>query len=189
MLQDLEALITSYFSIERNAWESISIHEIMKLAHHIEEVRVSQGTVFIAGNGGSASTAAHFATDLGVGSLRRANPVRALSLCDNSAVITALGNDLNYSKIFEQQLKLLAKVGDLLIVISASGNSENLLALCESAEYLGVRVFSMTGFSGGKLRNLTLGSNIHVQTVDGAYGIVEDIHLAICHVLTECIRS
>jgi D-sedoheptulose 7-phosphate isomerase len=115
--------------------------------------------------------------------------VRAVSLCDNSAVITALANDVSYATIFEQQLRLLGRPNDLVILISASGNSENLVKLYECAQELGVKSFSITGFNGGKLKELTSGSNIHVQTRDGAYGMVEDIHLAICHVITECVRS
>jgi len=189
MNSDIKEIVEGYFAREQKALESVSSVDVASLAYQIESVRKVNGMVFVAGNGGSASTASHFATDIGVGSMRRANPVRVLSLCDNSAVLTALGNDINYSSVFEQQLRLLAKPGDLAILISASGNSDNLLKLHESANALGVKVFSLTGFDGGKLRKLTLGSNIHVQTPSGAYGIVEDIHLAICHAITECIRS
>ena len=189
MIINVVGIVEDYIAKELQALRTVSSEEISNLAFQIESVRKSNAMVFIAGNGGSASTASHFATDIGIGSIRRANPVRALSLCDNSAVLTALGNDINYSSIFEQQLRLLAKPGDLAILISASGNSNNLLKLYDCANELGVKVFSMTGFDGGKLRELTLGSNIHVQTPEGAYGIVEDIHLAICHAITECIRS
>jgi D-sedoheptulose 7-phosphate isomerase len=189
MKSDVRDLVEDYIARELQALRSVSSEEVINLAHQIEIARTSDSMVFIAGNGGSASTASHFATDIGIGSQRRANPVRALSLCDNSSVLTALGNDIDYSSVFEQQLRLLAKPDDLVILISASGNSKNLLELFECANDLGVRVFSMTGFDGGKLRELTLGSNIHVQTPGGAYGIVEDIHLAICHAITECIRS
>ena len=189
MINHFEVIIADYFAEECKVLANVSPEEIANLARQIEAIRVSNATVFVAGNGGSASTASHFATDIGVGSLRRANPVRAISLCDNSAIITALANDLNYSTIFEQQLRLLARPNDLVILISASGNSENLIRLYGCAQELRVKPFSITGFSGGKLKELTLGSNIHVQTPEGAYGMVEDIHLAICHVITECIRS
>ena len=96
---------------------------------------------------------------------------------------------MDYSNIFAQQLKLLGKEGDLLIVISASGNSENLLKAVEVASKLKIESHSLTGFDGGKLKQLTIGRNIHVETPKGAYGLVEDAHLAICHVITECIRS
>ena len=184
-----ENLISDYFSRGQAILNSISHAEVSNLAHAIDAVRISNSTVFIAGNGGSASTASHFATDIGVGSMHRANPVRVVSLGDNAAVMTALANDLDYSAVFEQQVRLLAKEGDLLILISASGNSPNLLNAAKAAKEIKVNVFSLTGFDGGELRNLTLGNNVHVKTEHGEYGLVEDAHLAICHVVTECIRA
>jgi D-sedoheptulose 7-phosphate isomerase len=185
---DLKSLITSYFSQAQSNFINLDIEKIEKLVVAIEVIRKSKSTVFVAGNGGSASTASHFATDIGIGSLNRANPVRSVSLCDNTAAITAIANDMNYSSIFAQQLKLLGKQGDLLIVISASGNSDNLIKAVEVASALGMESHSLTGFDGGKLKQLTLGRNVHVETPKGAYGLVEDAHLAICHVITECIR-
>ena len=86
-------------------------------------------------------------------------------------------------------MQLLAKPGDLLLVISASGNSKNLIEAVKVGRELGVETYSMTGFDGGELRRLTVGRNVHVDTPKGAYGLVEDAHLAICHVITECLRS
>jgi D-sedoheptulose 7-phosphate isomerase len=182
-------LITEYFGASQGILASISVAEVANLIDAIESVRVLKKTVYLAGNGGSASTASHFATDIGIGSLNRTNPVRAVSLCDNSAAITAISNDIDYSSIFKEQLKLLGISGDLLLVISASGNSDNLIKVVEVAANMGVDTYSLTGFDGGKIKQLTLGKNIHIETPIGAYGLVEDAHLAICHVITECIRS
>jgi D-sedoheptulose 7-phosphate isomerase len=186
--QSFRSAISEYFLTGGKLLTQIPNEEVMKLAIAINQARKTESTVHIAGNGGSASTASHFATDIGIGSLNRANPVRSVSLCDNTAAITAIANDMDYSSIFAQQLKLLGKQGDLLIVISASGNSENLIKAVEVASELGMESHSLTGFDGGKLKQLTLGRNIHVETPKGAYGLVEDAHLAICHVITECIR-
>jgi D-sedoheptulose 7-phosphate isomerase len=186
--QLFRSAISEYFLAGGKILTQIPNEEVMKLAIAINQARKTESTVYIAGNGGSASTASHFAADIGVGSLNRANPVRSVSLCDNSAAITAIANDMNYSSIFAQQLKLLGKQGDLLIVISASGNSGNLLKAVDMASELGMESHSLTGFDGGKLKQLTLGRNIHIETPKGAYGLVEDAHLAICHVVTECIR-
>ena len=186
--QLFSSVISEYFSAGGKLITQIPNEEVIALAIAINQARKTDGTVYIAGNGGSASTASHFATDIGIGSLNRANPVRSLSLCDNTAAITAIANDMDYSSIFAQQLKLLGKQGDLLIVISASGNSDNLIKAVEVASALGMESHSLTGFDGGKLKQLTLGRNIHVETPKGAYGLVEDAHLAICHVITECIR-
>ena len=187
--QLFRSAISEYFLTGGKLLTQIPNEEVTALAIAINQARKTGGTVYIAGNGGSASTASHFATDIGIGSLNRANPVRSLSLCDNTAAITAIANDMDYSSIFAQQLKLLGKQGDLLIVISASGNSDNLIKAVEVASALGMESHSLTGFDGGKLKQLTLGQNIHVETPKGAYGLVEDAHLAICHVITECIRS
>ena len=167
----------------------ISIVDLEKLAKIINIKRTSGNTVYVAGNGGSASTASHFATDIGIGGLNRTQPVKAISLCDNSAVITASANDNGYDSIFKDQLTTLASPGDLLVVITASGNSMNLIRAIESCESLGVEVFSLTGFDGGKVREMTLGRNIHIETPLGSYGIVEDLHLIICHMVTECLRA
>ena len=187
--QSFHSAISEYFLNGGKLLAQIPNEEVMKLAIAINQARKTESTVYVAGNGGSASTASHFATDIGIGSLNRANPVRSVSLCDNTAAITAIANDMDYSSIFAQQLKLLGNQGDLLIVISASGNSDNLLQAVEVAAKLGMESHSLTGFDGGKLKQLTLGRNINVETPIGAYGLVEDAHLAICHVITECIRS
>ena len=184
-----EKLISEYFADGQKILSRISLIEVVALASAIEKVRVSGSTVYIAGNGGSASTASHFATDIGIGSQMRANPVKVVSLCDNSAVMTAISNDIGFSAVFEQQLRLLAQPGDLLIVISASGNSQNLTNVVLAAIDLGISTYSMTGFDGGKLKEMTQGANVHVESIHGAYGLVEDAHLAICHVVTECVRA
>ena len=183
------SIITEYFAAGKEILAQISIDNVGRFAQAIGKVRSMGAVVFVAGNGGSAATASHFATDIGVGSLNRTNPVRVVSLCDNSAVITAISNDLDYSAVFEQQIKLLGKPEDLLVVISASGNSQNLIKAVEMAKAIGMNVFSLTGFDGGRLREITSAQNVHVATPKGAYGLVEDAHLAICHVITECIRS
>ena len=182
-------LIANYFLQAELNLKNLQINEIERVVLAINSVRQSNNVVYIAGNGGSASTASHFATDIGVGSLSRANPIRTISLCDNTAAITAIANDSNYSLIFENQLKLLGNQGDMFIAISASGNSENLIKAVNLAKAIGVDSYSLTGFDGGKLRHLTQGRNIHVETPIGTYGLVEDAHLAICHVITDCLRS
>jgi D-sedoheptulose 7-phosphate isomerase len=86
-------------------------------------------------------------------------------------------------------LQLLGAKDDLLLVISASGNSINLIKAVEIANAMGIISYSLTGFDGGKLKEITKGKIIHIETPKGTYGLVEDAHLAICHVITECIRS
>jgi D-sedoheptulose 7-phosphate isomerase len=185
---NFEPVITQYFLESQKNLSNIPISDILVLLEALKTIQLSENTVFIAGNGGSASTSSHFATDIGVGSLRRKNPIRTISLCDNLPAITAISNDFNYDHSFADQLRLLAKRGDLLIVISASGNSKNIIEAIKNAKELGVDTYSLTGFDGGEVRRLTMGRNIHINTPKGAYGLVEDAHLAICHAVTECLR-
>jgi D-sedoheptulose 7-phosphate isomerase len=184
-----EKLLFNYLESLIKKLKEIDDAAILSFSGILNSKRKSGNTVFTAGNGGSASTASHFATDIGIGGLNRTQPVRAVSLCDNSAVITASANDNGYDSVFKDQLITLARPGDLLVVITASGNSMNLIRAIETCESLGVEVFSLTGFDGGKVKNMTLGKNIHIKTPLGSYGIVEDLHLSICHMVTECLRA
>jgi len=186
---DNNLIVNNYFERLQEYMKLLDKQKILSLVDEIDKIRQSNGTVFVAGNGGSATTASHFAADLGVGSLLRKNPTKAISLSENPAVITAVSNDQAYLNVFERQLELLGCSSDLLVVISASGNSQNIIQAIKRAEILGMHVFSLTGFDGGKVKNLTHDFNIHVNTPVGHYGLVEDIHLAICHVVTECIRA
>jgi D-sedoheptulose 7-phosphate isomerase len=162
-------------------------NEVQQLGNVILASR-KKSTIFIVGNGGSASTASHMATDLGVGSLSRNNPVKAISLNDNSSVMTAVSNDLSYEQVFALQIKLLANPGDILICFSASGNSLNIVEAINVAKSLGVYTVAITGFNGG-LAKQNADFSIHIQTKEGSYGVVEDVHLTISHILTEIIRS
>ena len=185
----MKKIINSYIEKARQINDSMDASAIEKLAVALNEARSRGSLVFIAGNGGSASTASHFATDLSVGSLKFNKQIKAYSLCDSNSSLTATANDVDYKFVFSKQVEVLSSPGDLLILISASGNSENLLHAAESAVSVGADVYSMTGFDGGKLKKITAGRNVHIQTSIGDYGLVEDAHLAICHILTECARS
>ncbi len=166
----------------------VSSLDIESLVIELLNTKEKDAKVFLAGNGGSASTANHFATDLGVGSKIRNAGIRAFSLSANNAVLSALANDVNYSEVFSLQLELLSSCeDDLLIVFSASGNSANIIKVLETAKRIGIKSCAFTGFDGGEAKKLC-DISIHVDTEKGKYGIVEDLHLAICHAVTEIIR-
>src|SRR3989344_6564756 len=134
-------------------------------------------TVYFIGNGGSASTASHFATDLvHCGLLDHSPIIRAISLSDNIALITAIGNDNGYEYVFSRQLESLAKRGDICIAISASGNSRNLIEAFKTSRLMGIITVAFLGFDGGKLMKMA-DHVIHVRTLKGEYGPVEDSHL------------
>ena len=144
-----------------------------------------QKQVFIIGNGGSGTTASHLAEDLAKGTIPDASlndeefqQLRVQSLTDNIGWIMAVGNDLAYDQIFVQQLMNLAQPGDLLIAISGSGNSPNILNAVDWANRHGVKTFGLTGYSGGQLQGMQQ-DGIHVALDD--MGMVESIHLGIHH--------
>jgi D-sedoheptulose 7-phosphate isomerase len=163
----------------------IDAREVHALADLIYKVYQKDGTVFIIGNGGSGSNASHFCEDVGKGTLRREDfeddskkRVRILSLTDNTPYILAWGNDEGFEKVFVEQLKNLARPGDLLIAISGSGNSPNILRAVDWANRHGVHTYGCTGFSGGKLRQMAH-QGLHVALDD--MGLVETVHLAAFH--------
>ena len=168
----------------------IKFDEFETLVNLLLQSRRNNAQVLIAGNGGSAATSSHFAIDLGVGTMKLGKlPIKSISLADNLSTITAIANDLDFSKVFEKQIEVLGKPGDLLILISASGNSKNLINALNTAVQKEMKVFTLTGFDGGELKLLSSGSNIHIPSMVGEYGLVEDLHLSICHMATECIRA
>lgn len=159
--------------------------QVRALADAIYRCYEQGRTVFLCGNGGSGSNCSHFCEDLGKGTLRREDfdndqkkRLRVNSLTDNTPYILAWGNDEGFDRIFVEQLKNLAQPGDLLIAISGSGNSPNVLKAVEWANRHGLVTFGCTGFSGGKLKGLAQ-QGLHVALDD--MGIVESIHLTVFH--------
>lgn len=171
-----------------NANSSIDYAKLIDVASEIYSTIERDSNIFICGNGGSATTASHFAVDLGVGSSKVGINLKVFSIVDNSGVITATGNDLDYSEIFSSQVKHLGRKNDILILISASGNSQNLLNALDAAHEMQMLSISLTGFDGGQLKNKSM-KNVHVSTPVGEYGIVEDLHMSICHRITDLLRS
>ena len=154
--------------------------QIGAFIHTLLEARERQTRIFFIGNGGSAATASHFANDIAIGSRSRVKPFRALSLCDNLALITAIGNDFGYDQIFIRQLENQMNSGDVVVAISASGNSENLLKAIDYANDNGGVTVGLTGFDGGQLRK-KVALSLHVPSNPGEYGPVEDIHMVLDH--------
>jgi len=170
------------------ALNAVDLAAVASVANALLAARDSGHTVFIAGNGGSAATASHMATDLMLGSQLVDPPLRVIALTDNQAIITATGNDLDFDQIFARHLSRLAQPGDLLITVSASGNSPNILACIDVAKTLKLTTIGFTGFDGGRLATV-VDLLVHVPTRKGAYGPVEDVHLAINHMITEWLKG
>lgn len=175
--------------------ESITcLQSLKKMTSQIENIcqilartRDSKRKVFLIGNGGSASTASHFICDLNkTSTMKEKNRLRAISLVDNIPIISAYGNDLSYDSIFVEQLKNLLEPRDVVIAISGSGNSKNIIEAVSYAKEKSAIVIGLTGFDGGKLKSkcdecLIIPSNLMYR--------IEDMHLMINHIITFVLRE
>jgi D-sedoheptulose 7-phosphate isomerase len=175
-----------YFEALQQAIAKVDLTSIAKAATLLGQVYDRGGRVFCIGNGGSASISDHLMCDhlkgVRTGTDRRPN---VCSLASNAAMITAIGNDISFEKIFVYQLESLAKAGDCVIAISSSGNSPNILAALEWARREKVATITFTGFQGGKARDLS-DANVYVPVEN--YGISEDVHQSIMHILAQYLR-
>ncbi|NQU31884.1 MAG: SIS domain-containing protein [Bacteroidetes bacterium] len=159
----------------------VNEEEVSNLIKVIINKYEERKTIFVIGNGGSAANASHFAQDLAKGTRKNINikkRIRALSLTDNVAFITALGNDDGYDTIFEQQLRTFANNGDILIAISGSGNSPNIIKAVEWANENKIFTVGITGYNGGRLKQICKQS-VHIELNDMA--TVESIHSYALH--------
>ena len=142
----------------------------------------SGGKVLACGNGGSAADAQHFAAEF-VGRYERERPeLAAIALTTDSSILTAIANDYGYDEIFLLQLKYQLRSGDVVVGISASGNSPNVVKAIEFANENGAHTVGLSGFDGGRLRQLVK-TSLHVQTEKGEYGPVEDVHMVLDHLV------
>lgn len=163
--------------------EGIDSNVFSQIVKKIESCAENNSYIYIIGNGGSAATASHMQNDLGTGLKRRGIlDLNIVSLCDNLSVITALANDIGYENIFYSQIVDKIDKEDLLIAISCSGNSPNIIKAAEYTNNIGASLLGVTGFDGGKLKQMS-DLNYHVQTQKGEYGLVEDLHMILDHML------
>jgi D-sedoheptulose 7-phosphate isomerase len=178
--------------IVQSVLKQIDPVEIARFIETLLDARERGAAVFFIGNGGSAATASHFANDLSIGTNEYDKPFRAISLTDNVSVITAIGNDFGYEDIFVRQLRVLGERGDVVVGISASGNSLNLLKTFEYARLAGIKTVAITAFDGGKMKSIA-DEGIHVITGLKEYGPAEDAHMVLDHLigayLTRFIRT
>lgn len=187
MPQNYGSRAKGYFSRLNDALKNLPIDQIGQLADLILETSRARGTIWIAGNGGSASTASHMAVDLSFG-VKPVGSIRALSIAESSASITATGNDVAFEEIFSRHIHSLAKPGDLIVLISASGNSPNLLLAAQAATDAGAKTAAILGFNGGQLVD-KVQLAVVTPTEIGDYGVAEDLHLAVNHCLKELLSN
>jgi D-sedoheptulose 7-phosphate isomerase len=180
--KDPTAFAGAYLDYLQSVLRGIDTADIGGFIRALLDARERGATVFFIGNGGSAATASHFANDLSIGTNHYERPFRAISLTDNVPIITALSNDFGYEEIFVRQLRMLGKQGDVLVGISASGNSPNLLRAFEYARSVGITTVAITAFNGGKLKAMA-DQCVHVPTEPKEYGPAEDAHMVIDHLV------
>ena len=174
-----------YFTYLKQVLDSIVPESIDRLVAELESARATGSTIFVAGNGGSAATATTMANDIGFDFIKKTGtdkPFRIFALTDNTSVITAISNDVGYDTVFLNQLRIHYRHGDKLLVISASGNSTNLISAADWVKQQGGRVIGFLGFEGGRLKDMC-DVTVYVKTVAGEYGPVEDAHLILNHIL------
>ncbi len=182
---------TGYFGYLKQVLDSLDGDSLDELEKEFELSRAQGTTIFVAGNGGSATTASTMANDLGFDIIKKTGTTetfKILSLTDNLSLATAISNDVGYENIFSGQLDIHYKKGDKLLVISASGNSENLIKAAEWVKSKNGKVLGLLGFDGGRLKQLC-DVAVLVKTLPGEYGPVEDVHLIINHVMAHWFQS
>lgn len=164
--------------------------KLVSLIEKIQAVIGTDKTLFVCGNGGSAATSSHMSCDLGktiLGKNPRQNCKRLKTICLNDCVpiMTAWGNDEGYEHIFSEQLRNLGQEGDILLIITGSGNSANILEVIKTAREMGIETYGLLGFHGGKAKEIL---DDYLLVESGNYGIVEDIHGIINHLVTDYLK-
>jgi len=177
----MKTWLENYIAAQHCALDSVPLEAIAQAAETVRTAWKNDRQIFAIGNGGSAANASHFATDLGKGSSDAVGQrFRVQSLTDNTAWITALGNDYSYDEIFVRQLQNFARAEDVLITASVSGNSPNLVKAFEWAKQKGLHTIALVGKKRGALAGIA-GQVIVVD--DTHYGRVEDVHMHIFHMI------
>jgi D-sedoheptulose 7-phosphate isomerase len=179
---DPATFAAAYIKYLQSVLQNVNTAEIGRFIETLLDARRRGAMIFFIGNGGSAATASHFANDLAFGTNEYEQPFRVISLTDNVPVLTALGNDFGYEEIFVRQLRVLGKQGDVLVAISASGNSPNLIKTLEYAKTAGIKSVAITAFDGGKMKTLA-DDGIHIPTEPKEYGPAEDVHMVLDHLV------
>jgi len=161
--------------------DTIDLEKVNQAIVWFKDARSQGRTIFVCGNGGSASTASHFACDMVKGASYNREPrFRIMALTDSLPTMTAYSNDVSYDCVFCEQLKNFAQPGDLVMAISGSGNSPNVLSATEYANSIGCKTIALTGRDGGKLGSM---ANLNIQVPVPHMGRIEDAHMIVCHMI------
>ena len=185
--RSLQSRLEDYWREVAEVAASVDIHALKRAADELLSCQARERVVFAIGNGGSAATASHFTCDLAKGTRRGGPPTfRTLALTDTVPVMTAWANDYSFDRVFAEQLVSLAQPGDVLVAISVSGTSPNIVSAVQEASALGLSVVSLTGRTGGKLAGM---SDVTIMVPSDSMEVVEDAHLIVSHSLCVATRE
>ncbi len=181
----IESFTADYLDALKADIDAIPMGDVKAIVETINDAWQNDKQIFVIGNGGSAATAAHFVCDLAKGTLghkgdAKKRRFKAMTLADNVSLTTAWANDTSYDNIFSEQLANFVNEGDVVIGISASGESPNIIKAIELANERGARTIGFCGFGGGRLQQL---AHQHITVDSDHYGRVEDVHLVLAHLI------
>ncbi len=183
----LKKYVEGYFRRLREIVDSVSTDRVEAMGEILFRAYCHGKQVFVVGNGGSGATASHMACDLGKNTIApNMRRFRIMSLNDNVPLLTALANDVGYDRVFSEQLVNLIRPGDVLIVLSGSGRSPNIVEAARCAREPAATVVALLGFDGGEARDLADG---HVLVPSDDYGLIEDVHMVLIHALTAYFKK
>ena len=183
---DIGSFTDAYFEKITAAAASVDRAKLTQAADILENTYSKNNTLFVCGNGGSAAISGTFVCDHSKLVQTDTNlNAKVVSLADNMSMVTAIANDLSYDDIFSYQLQTLASFGDTLLTISASGDSENVVKAATWAKENKMKVIAFTGFEGGRLAEL---ASVHLHVSADNYGVIEDVHQSLMHLLAQYIR-
>lgn len=181
--RNTQGYIKGYMEYLTGIFDQLDINVIDKIITTLIKASERESTIYVLGNGGSASIASHMANDLAVGAwMSEYPPLKVVSLNDNIPVMTAIANDTDYSHIFSDQLRYLVQPGDVVVAFSVSGNSPNVVKAVKFANDKGAITIGCGGFDGGRLKQLTE-VYLHVPSEPGEYGPVEDVMMILVHII------
>lgn len=188
---DPQAFIQDYLADFQQLLDQIPVESISRFIGYVEEIYDRDSTIFVIGNGGSAATASHLSCDLAKTVLGRAphlktRRLRVISLTDNMPLITAWANDEGYEHIFAEQIKASARPGDMVIAITGSGNSPNIVKAVDTARNLGLKIIALLGFDGGYIRPFV---DDYILVPSNNYGFIEDAHMILGHLVTAHLKQ
>ena len=184
---EFQQFVADYYRRFADVLQTFDKSALEPVLRVFEDVAARQGTLWVAGNGGSAAISDHTVCDATKGTFVEGQPpIRSVSLTSNVPMLTALANDIAYDDVFSKQLEYYFKPGDAVLLVSSSGNSPNVVKACEYANARGLATIAFVGFRGGRLKEIA--KHVVWIPVDN-YGIAEDTHQSLMHVLTQYLRA